>query len=56
LSAKGPAGKLVDFIAQELTRETNTLGAKVNDTEAAKSVMAMKECIEKIREQAQNLE
>ncbi len=55
-AGKGPVGKLVDFIAQELTRETNTLGAKVNDAEAAKSVVAIKECIEKIREQAQNLE
>ncbi len=56
LTSPGPIGKLVDFIAQELTRETNTLGAKVNDADAARSVVAMKECIEKIREQAQNLE
>ncbi len=49
-------GKQLDFIAQELTRETNTLGAKVNDALAAREVVAIKGCIEKIREQAQNLE
>jgi len=49
-------GKRLDFIAQELMRETNTLGAKVNDPEAAQHVVDVKGCIEKIREQVQNLE
>jgi uncharacterized protein (TIGR00255 family) len=49
-------GKQLDFIAQELMRETNTLGAKVNDPGAARHVIEMKGCIEKIREQGQNLE
>ena len=49
-------GKQMDFIAQELTRETNTVGAKVNDPQAARHVVEMKGCIEKIREQVQNLE
>ena len=51
-----PMGKQLDFIAQELTRETNTMGAKVNDALAAREVVGIKGCIEKIREQVQNLE
>ena len=49
-------GKRLDFIAQELMREANTMGAKVNDAEAAQHVVDIKGCIEKIREQVQNLE
>ena len=49
-------GKRLDFIAQELMREANTLGAKVNDPEAVQHVVGIKGCIEKIREQVQNLE
>lgn len=49
-------GKRLDFIAQELMREANTMGAKVNDAEAAQHVVEIKGCIEKIREQVQNLE
>ena len=49
-------GKRLDFIAQELMREANTMGAKVNDARAAQHVVDIKGCIEKIREQVQNLE
>lgn len=49
-------GKRLDFIAQELMRETNTMGAKLNDPEAVQHVVEIKGCIEKIREQVQNLE
>ena len=49
-------GKRLDFIAQELIREANTLGAKVNDAQAVQHVVDIKGCIEKIREQVQNLE
>ena len=51
-----PIGKQLDFIAQELMREANTMGAKVNDAQAAQHVFAIKGSIEKIREQVQNLE
>ena len=50
------AGKRLDFIAQELMRETNTMGSKVNDAQAVQHVVEIKGCIEKIREQVQNLE
>jgi len=51
-----PVGKRLDFMGQELMREANTLGAKVNDAQATQHVVAIKVCIERIREQVQNLE
>jgi uncharacterized protein (TIGR00255 family) len=56
LAGRALVGKRLDFIAQELMREANTMGAKVNDAEAAQHVVSIKGCIEKIREQVQNLE
>lgn len=56
LSHNQLVGKRLDFIAQELMRETNTTGAKVNDPQASQHVVEIKSCIEKIREQVQNLE
>ncbi len=49
-------GKKLDFIAQELMREANTVGSKANDADIARHVIEIKQAIEKIREQAQNLE
>ena len=51
-----PAGRKLDFLIQELNRETNTIGSKCNDREIAKIVVDMKAEIEKIREQVQNIE
>jgi uncharacterized protein (TIGR00255 family) len=56
LAAGQLIGKRLDFIAQELMREANTMGSKVNDPDAAQHVVEIKGCIEKIREQVQNLE
>jgi len=56
LTSSQLVGKQLDFIAQELMRETNTIGAKVNDPQAARHVVEIKGCIEKVREQVQNLE
>ena len=56
LSGKQLVGKRLDFIAQELMREANTTGAKVDDPDAAQHVVEIKGAIEKIREQVQNLE
>ena len=50
------AGKKVDFIGQEMQRETNTIGSKLQDKEVLNAVIALKSKIEKIREQAQNIE
>lgn len=56
LAQKEPVGKRLDFIAQELMREANTTGAKVDDPQATQHVVEIKQAIEKIREQVQNLE
>ena len=56
LKSDAPQGKKLDFVIQEMNRETNTIGSKSNDLEVAKIVIDMKSCIEKIREQIQNVE
>ncbi len=51
-----PIGKKLDFMIQEMNRETNTMGSKANDVEISKIIVDMKSEIEKIREQIQNIE
>lgn len=52
----GTVGRKLDFLTQELNREVNTIGSKCTDLEITKTVLEMKACIEKIREQVQNIE
>ena len=56
LDAGGPVGKKLDFLVQEMNRETNTIGSKAQNLEIARVVVEMKAEIEKIREQIQNIE
>jgi uncharacterized protein (TIGR00255 family) len=56
LQSDEPAGKRLSFLLQEMNREANTIGSKANDTEVAHRSVALKEDIEKIREQIQNIE
>ena len=56
LDSKEPVGRKLDFLIQELNREANTIGSKGNDAEMARIVVDLKAEIEKIREQAQNIE
>ena len=56
LSSDEPIGRKLDFLVQEMNRETNTIGSKCNDAEIAHWVVDIKCEIEKIREQVQNLE
>jgi uncharacterized protein (TIGR00255 family) len=56
LGAGEPVGRKLDFLIQELNREANTIGSKGNDAEMARVVVDLKAEIEKIREQAQNIE
>ncbi len=56
LSADESVGKKLNFILQEMTREANTMGAKANHAEIAHLVVDLKEEVEKIREQVQNIE
>ena len=56
LAGEAPVGKQLGFLAQELGREVNTMGAKGNDAEIIQQVIAMKGELEKFREQLENLE
>ena len=51
-----PAGRRLDFLAQELNRESNTLTAKANDVELTNIGLQLKSVVEQFREQVQNLE
>lgn len=50
------SGKKIDFLIQEMLRETNTIASKANNLEITKNTLEMKYVLEKIREQIQNLE
>lgn len=56
IEEEAPIGRKLDFLIQEINRETNTIGAKANFTQAAKIVVEIKSEVEKLREQVQNIE
>lgn len=56
LDSGEPIGRKLDFLVQEMNRETNTIGSKVQDIEVTRIVVDQKSEIEKIREQVQNIE
>lgn len=56
LEANEPVGRKLDFLLQEINRETNTIGSKASDAEIAALVVEAKSELEKIREQIQNIE
>ncbi|MCL2079352.1 MAG: YicC family protein [Oscillospiraceae bacterium] len=56
LAQSEPVGRKIDFLLQEINREVNTIGSKGSDPAMSKIVVALKSEIEKIREQAQNIE
>ncbi|NMH72329.1 YicC family protein [Bacillus sp. RO2] len=56
LHSTGPVGRKLDFLVQELNREVNTIGSKANNANIANLVVEMKACLEKIKEQVQNIE
>ena len=51
-----PVGRMLDFLAQEMNREINTIGAKANDSVISREVVTLKAELERFREQAQNVE
>jgi uncharacterized protein (TIGR00255 family) len=51
-----PKGKQLDFLCQELHREVNTIGNKSHETTLSNIVLSMKNIVEKLREQVQNVE
>ncbi len=56
LASNDPAGRKLDFLVQEMNRETNTIGSKCQNASIAKMVVEIKCELEKIREQIQNIE
>lgn len=56
LNAKESEGRKLNFMIQEMNREANTIGSKCNDVDVAHIVVSIKEELEKIREQLQNIE
>ena len=56
LETGGLVGRKLDFLVQEMNRESNTIGSKSNDIQITKATIEMKSEIEKIREQIQNIE
>jgi uncharacterized protein (TIGR00255 family) len=56
LDSKEPVGRMLDFLAQEMNREVNTIGSKANDSQISREVVTLKAELERFREQAQNVE
>jgi uncharacterized protein (TIGR00255 family) len=56
VKSKEPVGRMLDFLAQEMNREVNTIGSKANDALISREVVTLKAELEKFREQAQNVE
>jgi uncharacterized protein (TIGR00255 family) len=56
LKSREPVGRTLDFLAQEMNREINTIGSKANDSLISRQVVTLKAELEKFREQAQNVE
>lgn len=56
IEAAEPAGRVLDFLAQEMYREVNTIGSKAKDAQIARWIVQMKSTIEKLREQVRNIE
>jgi uncharacterized protein (TIGR00255 family) len=52
----GAIGRKLDFLLQEMGRETNTIGSKANDLDVTRAIVAMKSALESLREQVQNVE
>jgi uncharacterized protein (TIGR00255 family) len=56
LAGPSPVGRKLDFLLQEMLRETNTIGVKAGDLDISQAVVAIKGLLERLREQVQNIE
>ena len=56
LKSRKPVGRMLDFLAQEMNREVNTIGSKANDSLISREVVTIKAELERFREQVQNVE
>ena len=55
VSSNDPVGKRLNFLIQEISREINTIGSKVSSNDIINGIIVMKDEVEKIREQVQNI-
>jgi len=55
-TAQGPVGRKLDFLAQEMLREANTIASKANDAQISKTIVEIKTAVDRIKEQVQNVE
>ena len=55
ISSNDPVGRRLNFLTQEIAREVNTIGSKTSSNDVINSVIIMKDEVEKIREQVQNI-
>jgi len=55
-NSREPVGRMLDFLAQEMNREANTIGSKANDSLISREVVTLKAELEKFREQSQNVD
>ncbi|RMF84748.1 MAG: DUF1732 domain-containing protein, partial [Planctomycetota bacterium] len=55
VSSGEPAGRKLDFLAQEMLREANTIGSKAGDATIARDVIEIKSAVDRIKEQVQNV-
>ena len=56
LASREPAGRRLDFLAQEFNREANTVCSKASDADTARAGLELKAVIDQLREQVQNIE
>ncbi|AYV65948.1 YicC family protein [Niallia circulans] len=56
MEENNPIGRKLDFLLQEMNREVNTIGSKANSADIGANVVEMKSCLEKMKEQIQNIE
>jgi uncharacterized protein (TIGR00255 family) len=55
ISSNDPVGRRLNFLTQEIAREVNTIGSKTSSNDVINNVIIMKDEVEKIREQVQNI-
>ena len=56
LKGNDPVGRTLDFLTQEMLRETNTIGSKVQQVDVSRAIVEIKSAVDRLKEQVQNVE
>ena len=56
LTGHDPVGRTLDFLTQEMLRETNTIGSKVQQVDVSRAIVEIKSAVDRLKEQVQNVE